>query len=188
MWKFPGSGSNRSCSCQPTPQPQPQQPHQIPAGSVTHTEAQSNTRVLTHWKRPGIEPASSWILVRFITAEPQQELQKPIFMSVHYSLLTCFPINSFQTTYNYELWWGECFPETEWLPLVYLQKGWPTYNGFHMEVKTHTWLLWGPPQCAGKLFSEKKKFFLYCFSACCKDLMFDLVMKFPFGHFECILK
>ena len=29
---------------------------------------------LTHWTKPGIEPASSWILVRFITAEPQQEL------------------------------------------------------------------------------------------------------------------
>ena len=29
---------------------------------------------LTHWVRPGIKLASSWILVRLITAEPQQEL------------------------------------------------------------------------------------------------------------------
>ena len=26
-----------------------------------------NTRSLTHWVRPGIKPASSWILVRFLT-------------------------------------------------------------------------------------------------------------------------
>ena len=30
---------------------------------------------LTHCVRPGIEPASSWMLVRFVTAEPQQEVQ-----------------------------------------------------------------------------------------------------------------
>ena len=29
---------------------------------------------LTHWSRPGIEPVSSWILVGFVTSEPQQEL------------------------------------------------------------------------------------------------------------------
>ena len=29
---------------------------------------------LTHWVRPGIEPKSSWILVGFVTVEPQQEL------------------------------------------------------------------------------------------------------------------
>ena len=33
-----------------------------------------NTRSLTHWERPGIEPASSWFLVRFISAAPPQEL------------------------------------------------------------------------------------------------------------------
>ena len=31
-------------------------------------------RSLTPQARPGVKPASSWILVRFITAEPQQEL------------------------------------------------------------------------------------------------------------------
>ena len=34
---------------------------------------------LTHWARPGIELKSSWILVRFITAEPRRELQKSDF-------------------------------------------------------------------------------------------------------------
>ena len=33
-----------------------------------------NTRFLTHWAGPGIKPASSWILVRFLTTEPQWEL------------------------------------------------------------------------------------------------------------------
>ena len=38
---------------------------------------------LTHWERPGIEPASLWTLVRFITIEPQWELLHILF---HYSL------------------------------------------------------------------------------------------------------
>ena len=35
-----------------------------------------NTRSLTHWAGPGIEPTSSWVLVRFVSTEPQWELQK----------------------------------------------------------------------------------------------------------------
>ena len=38
-----------------------------------------------HWARPGIQPTSSWILVRFIAAEPQREL--PSF---------CFELRLFQ--------------------------------------------------------------------------------------------
>ena len=44
------------------------------ASSVTYTTAHSNAGSLTHWARPGIEPTSSWILVRFVSVEPQQEL------------------------------------------------------------------------------------------------------------------
>ena len=33
-----------------------------------------NARFLTQWARPRIKPASSWILVEFVTAEPQWEL------------------------------------------------------------------------------------------------------------------
>ena len=36
--------------------------------------AYGNAGSLTHWARPGIKPASSWILVRFITTEPQWAL------------------------------------------------------------------------------------------------------------------
>ena len=34
--------------------------------SVTYTTANSNARSLTHWARQGIEPATSWFLVRFV--------------------------------------------------------------------------------------------------------------------------
>ena len=37
------------------------------AVSATYTSARGNIWTLTHWARPGIEPASSWILVGFIT-------------------------------------------------------------------------------------------------------------------------
>ena len=33
----------------------------------------------TEWGQPGIEPASLWILVRFISAAPQRELQEKTF-------------------------------------------------------------------------------------------------------------
>ena len=36
--------------------------------------AHGNTGSLTHWARPGMEPASSWMLVGFIIVEPQGEL------------------------------------------------------------------------------------------------------------------
>ena len=36
--------------------------------------AHGNTGSLTHWARPEIKPTSSWILVRFISAEPQWKL------------------------------------------------------------------------------------------------------------------
>ena len=55
-------------------------PHQIWAMSVIYTRAHGNTRSLTHWARPGIEPASSWILVRFVSVLPQQELPLILFL------------------------------------------------------------------------------------------------------------
>ena len=36
----------------------------------TYTTAHGKARSLTHWTRPGIEPASSWILGSFLSAEP----------------------------------------------------------------------------------------------------------------------
>ena len=74
-----GVKSYQSYSCRPMPQPQQ---HQIRAVSAAYTTAYGNARSLTHWARPGIEPASSWILVRFISAEPQRELLKWLLWNV----------------------------------------------------------------------------------------------------------
>ena len=47
---------------------------------VIYTTAHGIARSWTHWAGPGIEPESSWILVRFVTAELQQELQQIVFL------------------------------------------------------------------------------------------------------------
>ena len=61
-WRFPGYGSNRSRSHRPTPEPQQRG---IQGPSATYTTAHGNTGSLTHWARPGIQPATSWFLIRF---------------------------------------------------------------------------------------------------------------------------
>ena len=55
----------------------PQEPQERQSGvaSATYTTPHSNTGSLTHWERPGIEPATSWFLVRFISAAPWWEFQ-----------------------------------------------------------------------------------------------------------------
>ena len=63
IWRFPGQGSIQSYSCRPTPQPQQLG---IRATSATHTTVHSPAGSLTHWARPGMVPASSWILVGFV--------------------------------------------------------------------------------------------------------------------------
>ena len=40
----------------------------------TYTTAHGNTRSLTHWARPGIEPTTSWFLVGFVYDALQWEL------------------------------------------------------------------------------------------------------------------
>ena len=69
--KFTGYASNQRYSCQTISQPQQ---CGIWAASANYTTAHSSARSLTHWASPGIEPTSSWILVRFIIIEPWQEL------------------------------------------------------------------------------------------------------------------
>ena len=54
---------NQSRSHRPTPQPQQ---HGIQAMTATFSTAHGNASSLTHWARPGMEPASSWMPVRFI--------------------------------------------------------------------------------------------------------------------------
>ena len=50
-----------------------EQQRQFWAMSTTYTTAHGNAGYLTHWARPGIEPASSWILVRFFSNGPLWE-------------------------------------------------------------------------------------------------------------------
>ena len=58
-------GPIQSYICQPTSQAQQ---HQTWTASATYTTAQGNGRSLIHWRRPGIQPATSWFLGRFICA------------------------------------------------------------------------------------------------------------------------
>ena len=46
-------------------------PHHSHTRSVTYTTAHGNAGSLTHWTRPGIEPATSWFLVGFVSTAPQ---------------------------------------------------------------------------------------------------------------------
>ena len=62
--------------------------------SATYTTAHSNTRSLTHWAGVGIETATSWVLVRFITADPQQECQ-------HLEILKSLWIHIFKVIISY---------------------------------------------------------------------------------------
>ena len=50
------------------------QHHRIRAMSATYTTVHSNAGSLTHCMRSRIEPVSSWMLARLVSAEPQREL------------------------------------------------------------------------------------------------------------------
>ena len=75
--EVPRLGSNPIRRCWSTPEPQQ---WRMWATSVTFTSAHGKAGCLTHWARPGIEPASSKILVRFVSVEPQWELL-PLLLS-----------------------------------------------------------------------------------------------------------
>ena len=62
---------------------------QIKAVAAGLHHSHSNARSLTHRARPGIEPASFWILVRFVSPEPQQELPKLAFKYYCLEVLLC---------------------------------------------------------------------------------------------------
>ena len=57
------------------------------AAGLCHSH--SNTRSLTHWEKPGIKSASSWMLVRFISTEPWWELLLPSFCCCCCCLFVC---------------------------------------------------------------------------------------------------
>ena len=61
------------------------------AESATYTTGHSNAGSVTHWTRPGITPASSWIPVRFVSAEPWRALQVKIIFK-HVEFQTNIPV------------------------------------------------------------------------------------------------
>ena len=48
--------------------------HRIWATSATYSTGHGNAGSLTHWARPGMEPACLWMQVSFVSAEPWWEL------------------------------------------------------------------------------------------------------------------
>ena len=66
--------------------------------SETYTTAHGNAGSLTHWVRPGIKLMSSWILVRFLTAEPPWELPKGQFLFLFLFFIFFYYSNEFITS------------------------------------------------------------------------------------------
>ena len=56
-------------------------------GSEPHLATHGNARSLSHRVRPGIETMSSWILVGFITTEPQVDSHLCSYMTIFFSYL-----------------------------------------------------------------------------------------------------
>ena len=122
--EVPRLGVELELSCQPKPQPQEQRIH---AASATYTTAWGNARYLTHWARPGIGLASSWIQVGFITACLQWELPGEVFLN------TLYPRNLVD--------WTICI----WLPRL---NSW-----LWLCLKFNPWVLYsGPPSQTANLF------------------------------------
>ena len=79
---------NQSCSRCPAPQPLQRQ---IRATSATYTTAHGNARSLIHRARPGIEPTSSVMLLRFVSAEPERNSLTLLFFFWSFCLLFLGP-------------------------------------------------------------------------------------------------
>ena len=76
---------------------------------ATYTTAHGNAGSLIHWERPGIEPTSSWIRVRFISAEPQWGLPSFTLLNLESSL----PVKPSQGSKGRRWSWSS--PERPWL-------------------------------------------------------------------------
>ena len=53
---------------------------------MAYTTAHGNAGSLTHWERPGIKPATSRFLVRFVSTEPRWELPDCIFELIRWQI------------------------------------------------------------------------------------------------------
>ena len=75
-------GQIGTCNFQPMLQ---LQQHGFQAVFATQTTVHCNTGSLTHWAKPGTKPKSSWIIVRFVTAELPWEHRL-----LHFNLVFCY--------------------------------------------------------------------------------------------------
>ena len=103
--------------------PGPQQ-HKIQAAAVT-SGVHGNTRSLTHWARPGIEPTTSWFLVGFVN---------------HWAIMEMPIIFSLQLIYNYN-WFIVNF--------CCIAK-WPSYAYIYMHIYTYIFMFFSYylPSCS----------------------------------------
>ena len=132
---------NHSCSCQPTPQPQQRQ---IQAVSATYTTAHGNAGSSTHLARPGIEPVASWILVRFISTEPQQELLDILVLIISAKLV---------------LWCMSVYSQNQGSGMDILGSHYSSYYGYKM-MRTHKQLSitqWRAKMCLRVMFVHPLK-------------------------------
>ena len=87
IWKFPGWGQIGAAVADLRHSHR----HMGSELHVTYTTAHSNARSSIHWVRPGIEPATSWILVGFISVAPQWEFSYCTFYHLYcMHLRSCF--------------------------------------------------------------------------------------------------
>ena len=89
--KFSGCGSNWSSRRWPMPQTQQ---HQIQATSESFAAPCGNAKSLTHWVRPGIKPASSWIWVGFLFHWAATGIPGPVSFNLWYRRSHTFTIMS----------------------------------------------------------------------------------------------
>ena len=61
--------------------------------SENYTATRSNAKSLTYWVRPGIEPASSWILVMFVSHN--RNSLNPLLLTLHFDSWKNFPQTRF---------------------------------------------------------------------------------------------
>ena len=72
--------------CRPMP---PSHQCWIQATSATYITAHGNIGFLTHWARPGIKLVSSWVLIWFISTEPQENTRDIVSVDIVFSHQWC---------------------------------------------------------------------------------------------------
>ena len=118
---------------------------EIWATSATYTTARHNSRSLTRWAKPGIEPASSWFLVGFVVAVPWWKLHGELFLNLVCYLLRKklkWQCEGGMQMYRKETLGEEAIPVGLWRFLGWGQIGIvaASLHHSHTRSKKHLWL------------------------------------------------